>query len=71
MTSDRNTPSNTAMARKICLGCTTLPTAGFQSKPPNANGQIQWCSRSYVLAATQDIGVRPPFMVVLDHETVT
>lgn len=44
--------------RKVCPGCLTLPTTGFDSKPPNPDGFTHWCQESRALAAEQEAAKR-------------
>jgi len=38
-----------------CGGCETMPTRGFDSKPPNDDGLVHWCDVSRTAAEQQEI----------------
>ena len=38
-----------------CVGCLTLPTHGYNSKPANPDGLIYWCHTARLLASDQEV----------------
>lgn len=65
MPSKKKTKKTPKKRAHLCGGCVTLPTTGFDSKPPNADGYYHWCDDSRALAVKQELARDPSWGVAI------